>query len=278
MIPAILTDVTKCIGCEKCVEACVNANDLGEYRPGMPPSKQEIGDGLSAVRWTSVLAKPGKHFVRNQCRHCLEPACVSACLVGAMKKSPEGPIIYDQSICMGCRYCMVACPFGIPRYDWSTPVPYVNKCTMCFSRLKEGKQPACVEACPEKATIFGERDELLAEAARRLKAEPGKYMPHIYGEHEAGGTSVMYISDIELDFFNLSRDVAKEMPKGLSKSLPQKPFPELTRPVMESVPFVGLGMTVLSGGLSWIIGRRIQMARIKAEEMKRSREGGEEKE
>ena len=278
MIPAILTDVTKCIGCEKCVEACVNTNKLGEYRPGAAPTRQEIGDGLSAIRWTSIIAKPGKRFVRNQCRHCLEPACVSACLVGAMKKSPEGPIIYDRSICIGCRYCMVACPFGIPRYDWSSPVPYVNKCTMCFSRLREGKQPACVEACPENATIFGDRDELLAEAASRLKAEPKKYVPHIYGEYEVGGTSVMYISDIELDFFNLSRNSAGELPKGLPKSLPQQPLPELTNAVMGAVPFVGLGMVALSGGVSWIIGRRIQMARLKIEKIKRSCEEGGERE
>ncbi len=274
MKPAILTDVTKCIGCEKCVEACIKVNDLGEYRPGAAPGRQDIGDGLSAVRWTSVLPKPGKHFVRNQCRHCLEPACVSACPVGAMRKTPEGPVVYDQSICMGCRYCMVACPFGIPRYDWASAVPYVNKCTMCYSRLQEGKLPGCVEACPEKATIFGDRDELLAEAAHRLKAEPGKYVPHIYGEHEVGGTSVLYISDIELDLLALPKD----SPKGLPKSLLQQPLPELTRAVMEGVPFVGLGMTVVSGGLSWIIGRRMHMARLRAEEEKRSREERGERE
>ncbi len=266
MRPAILTDVTKCIGCEKCVEACMKVNNLGEYRPGAAPRRQDIGDGLSAVRWTSVLPKPEKHFVRNQCRHCLEPACVSACPVGAMQKTPEGPVIYDQSICMGCRYCMVACPFGIPRYDWSSAVPYVNKCTMCYSRLREGKLPGCVEACPVEATIFGDRDEMLAEAARRLKAEPGKYLPHIYGEHEVGGTSVLYIADIDLGFL------------GLRKSLPQQPLPELTKVVMEAVPFVGLGMTVLSGGLSWIIGRRMQMARLRAQEKEQSREEGGERE
>src|SRR4030065_53194 len=152
MIPAILTDVARCRGCEKCVEACVKANNLGEYKPGAEQSMREVGDGLSAKRWTAVVSRSEQHFVRKQCRHCLDPACVSACPVGAMQKSPEGPIIYDKSICMGCRYCMMACPFGIPRYDWASAVPYVNKCTMCHTRLTEGKLPACVQACPPKGT------------------------------------------------------------------------------------------------------------------------------
>ena len=270
MRPAILTDVTKCIGCEKCVEACVKANNLGEYKPGAERSMQEVGDGLSAKRWTAVVSRPEQHFVRKQCRHCLEPACVSACPVGAMQKSPEGPIIYDKSICMGCRYCMMACPFGIPRYDWSTAVPYVNKCTMCHTRLQEGKLPACVEACPVEATIFGDRDELIAEAARRLRAEPQKYVPHIYGEHEVGGTSVLYVSDIDLDFLNYKNP------------LPDEPVPERTAAVMQHIPTIAVGMTVLTGGLYWVIERRMRMDRLRVEEAqqrrtdKESRPQGEE--
>jgi formate dehydrogenase iron-sulfur subunit len=254
MKPAILTDVTKCTGCEKCVEACVTVNNLGEYKPGREPHIQDLGDGLSARRWTAVVSKPGNHFVRKQCRHCLDPACVSACPVGAMQKTPEGPVVYDKAICMGCRYCMMACPFGIPRYDWDKAIPYVNKCTMCYTRLKAGKLPGCVEACPTKATIFGDRDELMAEAARRLKAEPSKYLPHIYGEHEVGGTSVLYISDIDLGFLNYKSTVSAEPP------------PERTWAVMQQVPTVAVGMTLLSGGLYWVIERRIRMARLKLEE------------
>jgi formate dehydrogenase iron-sulfur subunit len=252
--PAILTDVTKCIGCEKCVEACVEVNNLGQYKPGAEPRIQEVGDGLSAKRWTAVVSKPGQHFVRKQCRHCLDPAFVSACPVGAMQKTPEGPVIYDRAICMGCRYCMVACPFGIPRYDWGTAVPYVNKCTLCYRRLREGKLPGCVEAWPTEATIFGDRDGLIAEAGSRLKAEPTKYVPHIYGEHEIGGTSVLYISDIDLDFLNYKNPIDDE------------PLPERTWAVMQHIPTVAVGMTVLSGGLHWIIGRRMRMARLRAEE------------
>jgi formate dehydrogenase iron-sulfur subunit len=269
--PAILTDVTRCIGCEKCVEACVKANGLGEYTPGAEPHIQDVGDGLSDRRWTAVLRKPEEHFVRKQCRHCLDPACVSVCPVGAMHKTPEGPVVYNKSICIGCRYCMMACPFGIPRYDWSSAVPYVNKCTMCYTRLREGKLPACVEACPTEATIFGDRDELIAEASSRLKADTTKYIPHIYGEHEVGGTSVMYISDISLDFLNYKNPPSDE------------PLPDRTWAVMQHVPTVAVGMTVLSGGLYWVIERRMRMARLRAEEKrqrqaeKESRRQGEEK-
>jgi formate dehydrogenase iron-sulfur subunit len=175
-----------------------------------------------------------------------------------MQKSPEGPIIYDKSICMGCRYCMVACPFGIPRYDWDATVPYINKCTLCYdTRLREGKLPGCVEACPTKATIFGDRDELVAEAARRLRAEPTKYVPHIYGEHEVGGTSVLYISDIGLEFLNYENP------------LPEEPLPDRTWAVMQQVPSLAVGMTVLTGGLYWVIERRMRMARLRAEEERR---------
>jgi formate dehydrogenase iron-sulfur subunit len=260
MRPAILTDVTKCIGCEKCVAACMDVNNLGQYKPGGVPNRQDIGDGLSAQRWTSIISQPEQHFARKQCRHCLEPACVSACPVGAMQKTPEGPVIYDKAICMGCRYCMVACPFGIPRYEWESAVPYVNKCTLCYARLQEGKLPGCVEACPTQATIFGDREVLLAEAANRLKAEPKKYVQHIYGEHEVGGTSVLYISDINLDFLN-----------NYKTPLPKESLPDRTWGVMQAVPPVAVGMTLLSSGVYWIIERRMRMARLRIEEARQRR-------
>ena len=175
---AILTDVTKCIGCEECVQACQKAYALPPEKPWRWLKK--ITD-LSSSRWTTILrmgGKDGDRFVRKQCRHCLQPACVEACIVGALQKTEEGPVIYDRDLCIGCRYCMVACPWEIPRYSWEDAVPYIQKCNLCYERVKnEGKQPACVEACPTQATIFGDRDELLAEAQRRLKAEPDKWNP-----------------------------------------------------------------------------------------------------
>jgi len=240
---AILTDTTRCTGCEKCVTACKDENDLGKDRLWQG---QGAIDGLSSTRFTTIIKRPDSHFVRQQCRHCLEPACVSACIVGAMQKTPEGPVIYDADECMGCRYCMMACPFGIPRYEWEQPIPYIRKCTLCFHRLKEGKVPACTEACPEQATIFGSRPELLAEAHHRLKANPEKYIQKVYGEHEVGGTSVLYISDISLDFL------------GWKADLGEQPLPDLTWAALKKVPALAMGMGGLMTGIYWVIGRRMK--------------------
>ena len=128
MSKAILTDITKCIGCLKCVSACKESNKLEMDVPRVWQKK----DGLSAENWTSIIQKPDKHFIRKQCRHCLEPACASVCPVGALHKTEEGAVVYDKEKCIGCRYCMMACPYGIPRYDWDEPVPYVRKCILCF--------------------------------------------------------------------------------------------------------------------------------------------------
>jgi|SRR3990172_4344833 len=253
---AILTDVTKCIGCEKCVAACAAENKLPA---ATSPQRWTLDDGLSADRFCSVLRRDGG-YVRKQCRHCEEPACVSACPVGALKKTPEGPVAYDGSKCLGCRYCMMACPFGIPRYAWASPVPYVRKCTMCYAnRIQEGRQPACTEACPEKATIFGERDALLEEAHKRLLADPSKYRQEIWGEADAGGTSVLYVSPIPLDFLTVG---------GHQQA---RALPQLTAPAMAAVPPVFVGMGAVMGSLYWLIGRRKKVA---AEEGPQSNHGG----
>lgn len=251
----ILIDTTRCIGCESCVAACKKVNGLG---PDRRWRAQQTVDGLSASRYSTVLRLPHEHFVLQQCRHCLEPACVSACLVGAMQKTPEGPVIYDRDRCMGCRYCMVACPYGIPRYEWSDAVPRVTKCVMCYDRLRQGKLPACVEACPEHATIFGPRAKLLAEAHRRLAAKPHTYVQRVFGEHDVGGTSVLYISDVSLDFLSW-RDAPD----------PQ-PLPALTWASLRRVPPIFLVVGGLMGGVRWVIGRRMRIAAEEASKQERS--------
>ena len=240
---AILTDVTKCIGCEKCVAACASENKL----EAPLPARWTRDDGLSAERFTAVVHHGGAN-VRKQCRHCVEPACASACPVGALHKTAEGPVVYDADKCLGCRYCMVACPFGIPRYMWGAAVPYVRKCTMCHeNRVKDGRQPACTEACPTQATIFGEREPLLAEAHRRIREAPEKYQPVVWGETDAGGTSVMYVSPIPLDFLNVGRSVEGQA------------LPRLTTTAMAAVPPVFVGVGAVMGGVRWIIGRRMKL-------------------
>ncbi len=238
---AILTDTTKCIGCRECVIACKEINNLDQELP----RRWNLDDGLAARNWTSIIEKPGDKYVRKQCRHCLEPACVSACPVGALQKTSLGAVIYDSYKCLGCRYCMMACPYGIPRYDWDQQVPYVRKCILCYeTRLKNGQQPACTEVCPTQATIFGERDELIAEAHHRIKAEPDRYINKVWGEHEAGGTSIIYISDIDLSFLTYG------------KPLGEKALPDYTKTAMNAVPFTFVGMAGVMAGLNWIISRR----------------------
>jgi formate dehydrogenase iron-sulfur subunit len=240
MRAAILTDTTKCIGCSECALACKRINHLA---PDLP-RRWDLDDGLSARNWTSVVEGPGHSFVRKQCRHCLEPACASACPVGALTRSTLGAVIYDSSKCMGCRYCMMACPYGIPRYDWDQTVPYVRKCILCYDRIRDGGQPACTEACPTKATIFGDRDRLLEEAHRRIRENPGKYVARVWGEEEVGGTSVLYISNQDLSFLTHGH------------RLGQTPMPSRTAAAMEAVPFVFSGVVAAMAGLNWIIGRR----------------------
>lgn len=244
----ILVDVTRCTGCNQCIDACVQANSLGAARW----QSQQNGDGLSAERWSAIVPSPEGHPVRKFCRHCLEPACVSVCPVGAMYKTKEGPVLYDSQKCMGCRYCMMACPFGIPRYEWDSPAPLVHKCTLCYERLGEGKLPACVESCPEKALVFGEREELLSLAHKRIIDQPGKYLPKVYGETDAGGTSVLYISDVPLDFLSV------HSPPG------DEALPELSWNWLGKVPGVSLATGGLMVGLFWVIGRRMQVDEARA--------------
>lgn len=236
---AILTDVTKCIGCRECVVACHRTNDIEQDSPRQWSSN----DGLSSRNWTSIVEHEAQ-FVRKQCRHCIEPACVSVCPVHALTKTPEGAVVYDSERCMGCRYCMMACPFGIPRYDWDKIVPYIRKCIFCAPKIARGEQPACTEACPTHATIFGERNDLIAEARKRIKENPNLYIDRIWGETEVGGTAVLYISNVDLDFLTYG------------SRLSEKPMPETTAPAMKAVPFAFIGMASLMTGLNWIIKRR----------------------
>jgi formate dehydrogenase iron-sulfur subunit len=249
--PAILIDTTRCVGCEECVTACKEENGLGKDRPWRG---QSTIDDLSATRNCTVHRRPGDTYVLQQCRHCIEPACVSACLVGAMQKTPEGPVVYDPHRCMGCRYCMVACPYGIPRYDWDRAVPVVHKCTMCYHRLQEGGVPACVEACPQEATVFGTRTALLAEARRRISEAPNRYLPHVWGENEVGGTSVLYVSGVSLSFL------------AWSPELGNAPLPALSWQALEKVPPVVFGMGALMGGIYWFANRRMKVALAEAQE------------
>jgi len=190
MAYGLLIDITQCIGCGACVTACQEINGLPEQAE---PKELDY-------RNFTVLNQYGEAYVRRLCRHCHEPACASVCPEGALEKMPEGPVNYDESKCIGCRYCLLACPFEIPKYEWHSNNPRVRKCTMCYEqRTSKGETTACSEACPTGATLFGDYDELLAEAHKRLKENPDTYVQHIYGEKEIGGTQVIFLSSIPFE-------------------------------------------------------------------------------
>jgi len=242
-------DATRCIGCRKCEEACNKVNELPQ--PEAPFDKLEVLDirrRTDADVFTVVNkyeTRAGVAYRKVQCNHCLEPACASACFVKAFKKEPSGAVTYDASVCVGCRYCMVACPFEIPAYEYDEPfTPRVRKCTLCAPRLAEGKLPGCVEACPKEALTFGKREDLLAIARRRIESYPGAYLNHIYGEREMGGTSWLYISGVPFSQIGLREDL------GTASA------PQLTAGALAAVPMVAGLWPVLLGGVYAISKRK----------------------
>ena len=226
--PGVLVDTTLCVGCRACEAACAEANALPA-----PPADDAV---MNARRDTSETAftvvnrtekAPGiARYAKKQCMHCLQPACASACPVQAMKKLPSGPVVYDASVCMGCRYCMVACPFDVPKYEYGSNMPRVRKCQFCAERQARGLGAACAEVCPSGALTFGKRDALLEAAKTRIYTNPDRYVHHVYGETEAGGTSFLYLTDVPLEQLALKADV------------PGKNFPELVSGALGAPPFV----------------------------------------
>ena len=207
----MLYDATRCVGCKACVVACRDAN-------GLPPAAD--ADGLHDLQTElncttknviqlhqerdAAGAVTEQSFTKRQCMHCVDPACVSACMIGALQKREFGIVTWEADTCVGCRYCQVACPFNVPKFEWDVAAPRLVKCELCLHRLKEGKQPGCTEVCPAGAVVFGKLEDLKAEAHRRLAAAPaGTYLPKVYGEHDAGGTQVLYLSHVPFEKLGL---------------------------------------------------------------------------
>lgn len=229
-----LTDLTACIGCRKCEQACNEEfNFPAPDRPFDDPGVFEQHRRTTSTEYTVVNryeipgAKGGTVYVKSQCNHCNEPACATACPALAYRKTPEGPVHYNEDLCFGCRYCMAACPFNVPAYTYESAFePKISKCTLCEHRIKQGRIPACIEACPAGALTFGKRSDLIELARDKIKKAPDRYIDHIYGEHEAGGTSWMYISGVPFG------DV------GFPTNLGNKPMVEHTKGFLAAVPTV----------------------------------------
>jgi formate dehydrogenase iron-sulfur subunit len=177
-------------------------------------------------------------------------------LVGAFTKTATGAVVYDEAKCIGCRYCMQACPFEVPRYEWSSLSPKVQKCKMCYERVAAGGKTACSEACVFGATTFGDRDEMIKEARKRIDESPTTYVNHIYGLTEAGGTSVLYISNIPFEKL------------GLPMNIPNGPIPQLSWNVLSQIPKYSVAASVVLFGIHWITARRSEVARFEAEQKK----------
>jgi formate dehydrogenase iron-sulfur subunit len=243
-----LYDATKCIGCKKCQNACQSRRE-SLYPGDEAKNRTTSPNDLSADNWTIIKLyqdeeyKSVYSFVKNQCMHCVDPACATACPVKALEKTKAGPVIYHSEICIGCRYCMAACPFDIPKYQWDKVFPLIQKCDFCADRQAAGLLPACAEACTNGALIYGKRSELIKVARERIKTNPETYVNHIYGEYEVGGTSNLYISNVAFDklgFPNLNTTA----------------LPELTWPWMSAVPGVFVGMAGLMTGIYFITKRK----------------------
>ena len=231
-----LMDISRCIGCRKCEQACNAVNELPlPVRPFDDLSVFDEKRRPDATKFTVVnryhsgrvdddKGLPVADFVKIQCMHCQDPACVSACITGAMSKKSNGAVHYDADKCIGCRYCMVACPFEIPAYEYHNPLaPKVMKCTLCETLLSEqNKPPACATICPTEAITFGKRSTLLKLAKKRLHDNPGRYVDHVYGEKEVGGTSWLYLSNVpfaKLGFLKLPLKPLPRLPETLQHSL-----------------------------------------------------------
>ena len=219
----VLVDLTRCVGCRSCEVACSKEHGLPaptavaddfqilEGHPNPAPRRTDQTAYTVVNQYNSELADHPL-FRKIQCNHCLEPACLTACFVNAYTKTPEGAVIYNPDVCVGCRTCMVACPFSIPAFKYDSALgAQIMKCNFCFdSRLSKNRPPACVEACPMEALTFGKRNSLLRIARTRIRENPGTYQNYIYGESEAGGTSWLYLSPVPFDQAGFDIEVPKQ--------------------------------------------------------------------
>lgn len=239
-----LIDLSLCIDCRSCMVSCSVENNVP-----MDVTRIWIKETGVVGEFPNLKRYTGPYH----CMHCKDPSCVSACTVHALERNEQGIVTYDKDACIGCRYCMYACPFEVPKYEWDRQFPLVVKCDMCFSRVSDGRQPACAATCPTDAIRFGPYEDMLAQAHARIDQHPGKYVPHVYGEQENGGTATLYISPVP--FEELGFPIAGTTSPAYSNRL-----------VTDGTPLVAGAMLVGLTGAYLTIKHQKEEARLDAEE------------
>jgi len=250
MTQAVLVDTILCLACNACSTECRFENQPPEELFYTRIDQIEMGE-FPAVR---------AEYIKRQCMHCDHPACVSACPVHALHKLPSGPVVYEANRCIGCRYCMLACPFNIPMINFDANFPVITKCTFCDDRQAAGELPVCVRTCPFGALKMGERDELIAEAQTRIARSPDRYVNHIYGLHEAGGTSWLYLSSVPFTDLGLP-DLGPEAVSALSDGV-----------AMYGTPSALVTVGAVLAGVYWVTKRRMQATDVSTEHNKKESE------
>jgi formate dehydrogenase iron-sulfur subunit len=261
MPKAMIQDNTRCIGCRACMVACKEWNDLGADEgaeffagEGYQNPKSLDPNNYTLITYSEQVEDREWVFGRQLCMHCLEPACASVCPTNALTKHPDGPVVFDEWRCIGCRYCIQACPFVIPTYDYDMGIfPKVHKCTFCADRIEAKLEPACAKVCPTDAIVYGEREDMIAEAEQRIANAPGNYEPHIYGKDEVGGTSVLHLSAVPFGQV------------GYETNLPNEPMPNLTHKSMRLVPRLFVMLLAAFSFCAWAVRRRMRRLGLEEE-------------
>jgi Fe-S-cluster-containing dehydrogenase component len=236
----MLFDSTLCVGCRACQTACRDVNELPVERHAEGGGEYDAPLDLNGTTKNVIKLARGEGdtaYMKAQCMHCVDPACVSACMAGALHKAKGGVVAYAKATCVGCRYCQIACPFNVPKFQWTTAVPVIQKCELCRHRGEKGA--ACAEVCPRGAVVYGRRAALLAEARRRVAADPARYEQKVYGEVDGGGTNVLYVTSRQVSFAAL----------GLPK-LPEHPLPQMSETVQHGIYRHGILPLALWGAVA----------------------------
>ena len=237
----MLYDATKCVGCKACMATCKRVNgDYGSLAYERAPfDKDGLWDAprdLSGSTRTLIkLFKESERewsYVKYSCMHCQKPSCVSVCPVSAMTRDPvTGIVDYNKNACIGCRYCQVACAFTIPKFQWDKAIPQIVKCDLCKNtNLPRKGISACAEVCPTGAIRFGKRRDLLEEANKRLRENPGTYLHHIYGANEVGGTNHLYLAGMQFNKLGLPT-LKEEAPAEFSEKIQHTIYKGFIAPV-----------------------------------------------